>query len=130
MASWAASMGLAALTKAKADPKLWLLFFTFSQMQLAEFFIWKDLNNPYFAAFGLFVILMEPVVSINLIKSKLMWVIYGAMVTWALMTTDVKFKSEVAPNGHLNWRWAEFDWKFWAVWLVGLLAPVYLAGYT
>ena len=119
--------------KSQTDPKVWLLLTTFSQIQLAEYFIWKDLNNVYASMFALLIILLEPVMSINLLKStelrNKLWLIYGVLVAGVLMSKKIDFTNEVGKDGHLLWRWLDFGNFFIFIWMSMLLGPMLLAGY-
>ncbi len=132
--TWIFAMIMALITKAKADPRAWLFFFTFSQMQLAEFFIWNDLNSKLASLFGLFIILMEPVASINLIKNSgvrnKLWLLYALVVLFAFLTTKINLSNKVGKNGHLVWSWWDsFSNIFKYFWTVSFLLPILYAGY-
>ena len=129
MATWAAAMVLAT---AKIDPKMWLFLFTFSQVQLAEFFIWRN-NSKAANAFLMLVLLLEPVASINLLKTPLrnqLWAIYALGITYWLATRKVTLTSEVAENGHLKWKFFEPPMPVTIGWVVALIAPLFLSGRT
>lgn len=100
-----------------------LFFFTVGLMQLAEFFIWKDLNcgwmNHYGTKMAFITILLQPIIAVfsvyfyNLSKLKSVFLRYvfifyvfffGFLIVWTLLFRDKKLCS--FPNkksGHLIW---------------------------
>lgn len=91
---------------------IWL--HTFSSMQLVEYFIWKNLNEPYwnqfFSFIGLLVIVLEPVASIFLMKAgSLRNSILAAYAVFILSILYVYYPwntyTTVAKNRHLYWKW-------------------------
>lgn len=132
--TWILTTILSIAMKSQTDPKVWLLLTIFSQIQLAEYFIWKDLNNVYASMFALIILLLEPVASINLLKStelrNKLWLVYGVlMMAFMLMSKKIDFTNEVGKDGHLVWNWFNFGPLFAIIWGLMFLVPILLAGY-
>jgi len=134
LATWAAAMVLAGATHGY-DPKLWLFAFVFTQMQLIEYFLWKDLKvprlNTLWSQAGMLVILLEPVAAIYLIEDvalrNKMLAGYAVYVTAVLMTQKFDFTTVVGGNGHLKWKWTPPVLAS-IPWFVFFLAPLWISG--
>lgn len=84
-------------------------------MQLLEFFIWKNLNNPrmntFFSKVGFFIIFSQ-ILLVNFLAEPiyqpyLLFFYFIFIVTFLLFkqSNPIQFKTTVAPNGHLSWEW-------------------------
>ena len=134
LATWAAAMVLAGATYGY-EPKLWLFAFVFTQMQLIEYFLWKDLKvprlNTLWSKVGLFVILLEPVAAIYLIEDialrNKMLAGYAVYVAALLMTQKFDFTTTVGGNGHLKWNWT-LPFLASIPWFLFFIAPLWISG--
>lgn len=121
-----------------------LFLMSYSSMQLAEFFLWENINDPVwnrrFSIFAFVLLLIEPFVSIirmsddaNLhsIRNKMLfaYAIFIVIVLIAIKTTkQIVFKTTVAPNGHLKWHWLPPAIWLLLPWIVFLITPMYMMG--
>ena len=110
-------------TKYKIDSinSFWAYMFLFSFiiMQLIEYFIWKNVNNPFynkiFTLCAIVIILVQPVVSLMNVSNKLirnnMIFIYLTLLAmycvFAYWNYDIY--SIITNKGHLNWRLNNFN---------------------
>jgi hypothetical protein len=135
LATWAAGMTLALAANKQYDPVLWTFMVIFTQIQLVEYFLWRNLKiprlNSLWSKAGLVVILLEPIAAIYMIKNKNLrfkfLVAYGVYVMALLMTQQFNFSTKIGLNGHLQWNWLIPLWKF-LPWFVFLLAPMWIGG--
>jgi hypothetical protein len=123
--------------KRTMDPVILLLLIVFAQMQLIEYFLWKNLTvasaNQLWSAVGLALLVLQPLVSSMLlpydIRNKA-WLITLTGVALYLLTTKIDLSTEVGANGHLKWNWIPRLSSPWAfAWLFMLLAPLWLTGH-
>jgi hypothetical protein len=134
LATWAAAMVLAGATYGY-NPKIWLFAFVFTQMQLVEYFLWKNLEVPRLNALwsqvGLLLILLEPVAAIYMIEDialrNKMFVAYAIYVAALLKTQKFDFTTTVGENGHLKWDWLP-SLPVMIPWFVFFLAPLLISG--
>jgi hypothetical protein len=129
-------MALAALSKYQGiiDPKLWVFMVVFTQMQLVEYFLWKNLSvpslNAMWSAIGLALILAEPAASLNMLRDKRFLALYTAGAIAYLLMGRFDFRTTIGANGHLKWNWLFSSWSFEIIlWTTALLAPLYLTGH-
>lgn len=110
---------------------LWLYLHKFNWLNT---FLWKNLKVPRLNSLsskaGLFVILLEPIAAIYMIKNKNLrnnfLITYGLYITGVLLTHRFDFSTKVGLNGHLQWNWII---PFWSLpWFVFLLAPMWIGG--
>jgi hypothetical protein len=128
-------MTLAVASGRQYDPALWTFMVLFTQMQLIEYFLWRDLKVPRLNALwskvGLFVIALEPVAAIYLIKDtelrRKMLMAYGAYIAMLLLTQKFDFRTVVGGNGHLEWKWGIPDWLPALPWFIFFLAPILIS---
>jgi hypothetical protein len=133
LATWAAAMVLAGATYGY-EPKIWLFAFVFTQMQLIEYFLWKNLKvprlNTLWSKAGLLVILLEPVAAIYMIEDvalrNKMWTGYATYVAALLLTQRLDFTTVVGGNGHLKWNWLPST-LLMIPWFAFFLAPLWIA---
>lgn len=135
LATWAAAMTLALSANKQYDPALWAFMVIFTQIQLVEYFLWKNLKVPRLNALwskvGLFVLALEPIAAIYMIKNKQLrvkfLVAYGLYLTTLLFTSKFNFSTSVGKNGHLQWNWANPFLKT-IPWILFLIVPVCISG--
>ena len=135
LATWAAAMSLAGATYGY-DPKLWIFMILFTQVQLVEYFLWKNLDVPRLNTLGskaaALIILLEPVAAIYMIENvelrTKMLAGYAIYVTALLTTQKLDFHTTVGGNGHLEWKWVP-SYTLLVPWVVFFASPLLIAGY-
>jgi hypothetical protein len=121
-----------------------LFLMSYSSMQLAEFFLWKNINDPVwnkrFSMLAFVFLLIQPFMSIvrlsektrlHTIRNKLLvaYALFILIVVIAIQTTkQIVFKTTIASNGHLKWHWLPPSIWLLAPWIVFLIMPMYLMG--
>jgi hypothetical protein len=88
---------------------------SFCLMQLIEFFLWRNLNNPrknyIYSVIGQLLITVQPVASLMLLKDTnlrtVMLGAYGVFVAWCLSIADTSKLNTKNHNGHLQWNWVK-----------------------
>ena len=92
----------------------------FSTIQLVEYFIWKNLQNPaknqLYSILGHIVILLEPLAALLLVPSRkvalcvaILYIVLMSRHVYQVYSTDAekvqenKFTTKVGENGHLLW---------------------------
>ena len=96
---------------------VYLFFASFVFMQLIEFFIWKNINNPFynnvFSICAYVLLLVQPIVSIMIVTNmqlrKLLLISYLISYIIPAIPSIYKFlgkriHSVVSDSGHLNWQ--------------------------
>lgn len=128
-------MALAAFTKFKTntDDASWMFLVLFTHMQLVEYFLWKNMDNPdrlkLWSKIGALIIVAQPLFLMNRMKDhdlmvKLMAAYMLVVVGW-FMVAKKKFETRVGKNGHLIWDW--FPAHGWSVaWAIAWFAPIIL----
>jgi hypothetical protein len=86
-------------------------------MQLIEFFLWRNLNNKelnkLFSFLGIFLLLLQPVASLMLLKDldlrnkMLALYIIPAFSYFIYEFTNKDFLTVVSKTGHLKWDWID-----------------------
>jgi hypothetical protein len=135
LATWAAGMTLAGATYGY-EPKLWLFMVLFTQMQLVEYFLWKNLKVPRLNVLGsraaALVIFLEPVAAIYMIKDDAlrnkMLAGYAVYVAALFMTQRFDFHTTVGGNGHLKWKWLPHHILL-IPWFIFFTSPFLISGY-
>jgi hypothetical protein len=132
-------MSLAAVHyyKGTRNPIILLLLFVFAQMQLIEYFLWKNLTvpaaNQLWSAVGTSLLIIQPLISAMLLPEDLRnkaWMITLTGTALYFLTTKVDLTTEVGENGHLKWNWIPSLLSPWAIgWLVMLIAPMWFTGH-
>ena len=102
----------------------------FIHMQLVEYFLWKNMDNPekleLWSKIGAAVIVAQPYFLINHKLKTRAALVYTGIVAWYLASKK-KFETKVGTNGHLEWNW--FPDGIWpGVWLLAWLAGAFLSG--
>ena len=113
LATWAVAMTLAGATYGY-EPKVWLFMFVFSQMQLVEYFLWKNLNvpsqNALWSKIALAVVILEAAAAIYMIENvplrNKIFVGYALYISLLLSTYPFDWRTTIGGNGHLSWQWA------------------------
>lgn len=119
------------------NPRMLVFISVFSMVQLAEYFIWKNLNRPQLNALAskfLFLILIaEPYAAINIIEDsktrQYMFAVYTAFLVLCMpfTLTSVNWLSKPGENGHLQWLWATKNNYVLAVWTLFLILPLIIS---
>lgn len=137
--TYALAMSLAAVHyyKGTRNPIILLLLFVFAQMQLVEYFLWKNLTvpaaNQLWSVVGTSLLIIQPLISAMLLPDDLRnkaWMITLTGTALYFLTTKVDLTTEVGENGHLKWNWIPSLLSPWAIgWLVMLIAPMWITGH-
>lgn len=129
-------MALAAFTKSRnnIDNATWIFLVLFTHMQLVEYFLWKNMDNPkqleLWSKIGSVFIVSQPLFLMNMMKDqdlkmKFMAAYMLIVVSWFALGTK-KFETKVGANGHLEWNW--FPGGLWGLaWVVSWFAPLILS---
>ena len=92
---------------------VYLFFFSFILMQLIEYFIWKNINDPIynniFSIMATLLLFIQPIASAMLIPSKtvssniitLYLLLTGPLTIYRLFTK--KISTTISPLNHLSW---------------------------
>jgi hypothetical protein len=122
-----------------ADIPLMLFMLCFTTMQLAEHFIWKNINvprwNTVYSWFGIIILFLEVLFAIALMKTSLVkwglligFIVYS-LIVWQFFIT--KPFTKVGSNGHLQWRWlTNYSELIVLLWLFFFLTPLFLSGHS
>jgi len=123
----------------------YVFFISFILMQLIEYFIWKNINNPFynklFTRLATLLLLVQPVASTMLITNKivryniltLFLILSIPFATYRFMTR--KIYSSVSPLGHLEWnllldkKSQVLDQLIMILWFIFFLFPLFYQGY-
>jgi len=106
---------------------IYLFFVSFISMQLIEFFIWRNINNPFynhiFSTLAAMLIFIQPIVSLmtvsnvslrnNLLVTYLVFFI--PYFTYKFITNNMK--SQVSNRGHLEWLFFDTNMPLFMGWL-------------
>jgi hypothetical protein len=94
---------------------VYLFFLSFIFMQLIEFFLWRNINDPVlnklFSLIGATLILFQPIFSLFMLKNeslkKIMILLYSipATIYFIYEYNKKEFTTSVSQNGHLKWNW-------------------------
>ena len=121
-------------TKYKVDwfDNFWLYIFAalVVSMQLIEFFLWRNLTNPYwnrvFSIIGLCFLLLQPIVStfaVSFVGFR-----YGLLAVYLIVTAiwfftrNIDFSTKLQKNGHLSWKFQGDIISYWIFWTVIVFA--------
>jgi hypothetical protein len=109
---------------------LGLFYLWYTQMQLLEYFMWKDQEckgtNQIASKLGYINILLQPLLSIyTYYPNKWLYLLYALLITQIRLPTD--FCSRPNPNScHLSWPWLPFEKVTLAVWFVLQFLPPFM----
>jgi hypothetical protein len=129
-------MTLAAFSKYKGsvDNATWIFLILFTHMQLVEYFLWKNMENPkqleLWSKIGSILIVSQPLFLMNMMKdSRLKWQLMAAYLVvvggWFALKTK-QFETRVGSNGHLEWNWFPTD-SWGVVWAISWFVPLILS---
>ena len=113
----------------KSD-NLWtyILIASFVIMQLIEYFIWRNIDNPFynnvFSIIASIIVALQPAASLMLLSStdlrNIMLGAYSALaipyVVYKLFVVKTDPYSEISKQGHLSWRFLDTTLVVQAVW--------------
>lgn len=119
----------------------WALFYmSYATIQLIEYFLWKNLDNParnrIISFIGFIVICFQPIASILMLNGEkgkeelrdnllLAYLVYLVIICFAILNTDIiKFNTRVASNGHLLWEWIPQNVLWMLPWMVLFFIPI------
>lgn len=134
-------VGLFGFTFALANgAELPLLFFMlcFTTIQLAEYFIWNNLNVPYWNTFyswiGILILFLEVLFAISLMKHSIIkWGLLIGFLIYSLIVWQFfieKPYTKVGSDGHLQWKWVKkYSPIIALIWLFFFLSPIFLSGH-
>jgi hypothetical protein len=121
----------------------YVFFLSFILMQLIEFFIWRNVNNPYynsiFTMLATILLFFQPIASTmiltnNKIRNSLLvlyLIIAVPFMIYRFLTK--KIYSEVTPLNHLHWNMVFYDniheHVSFFIWLFFFLFPLFYQGY-
>jgi len=98
---------------------VYFFFFLFVSVQLFEYFIWKNLNNPrmntFFSKVGFFIIFSQ-LFLVNFFAQPIyqpylfvyFFIFFITLLLYKQFYNPFQFKTVVAPSGHLSWEWLRF----------------------
>ena len=106
-------------------------------MQLIEFFIWKNVNNPvlnsFFTLLATILLLIQPIASMMLLSGQMRTYL---MVLYLLLTIPFfiyrysikKIISSITPLRHLHWNSLLYNNELiiFLIWLFFFLFPIYI----
>ena len=121
-----------------------LFFLSFGSVQLLEYFLWTYLKNPGMNALlskiGLGLVTVQPLFSILQLNStaylKPMLLLYSLFAAFSAYIGlnpkqfGIEFSTTVASNGHLLWKWVPDNKLYLVSYILLLLTPLYLLGYS
>jgi hypothetical protein len=119
-----------------------MLYQSFIVMQLIEFFIWsKTFSNQLLSQIALLVIILQPIFNIIKIEQspEVIPYILGAYILFIIILytliiplNTVNFSSVPSNNGHLSWKW--LNWNIYIIfiwyaflsirWIIDKLYPI------
>lgn len=124
---------------------VYLFFMSFIFMQLIEYFIWKNVNNPWYNSMltilATFLLLVQPIASLMLINNKTMRnILLKSYLIFIIPLVIYKFSikkinSVVTPLGHLKWNTVIsydtiIDIIYLLIWFFFFLFPLFYEGYN
>ena len=124
---------------------MYLFFASFIFMQLIEYFIWRNINDPVynnlFSIMATLLLIMQPIASAMLITNNtvrtnilsLYLVLTIPLTIYRLFTK--KINSTVSPLNHLKWNFILYENSiiekiFFLVWFIFFLFPLFYEGKT
>jgi len=107
-----------------------IFYLSFIIMQLIEYFVWsKTYSNRLLSQIALLVIFFQPILNILNIEEKpelipyllLTYFIFVIIVyTCIIPLNTVNFSMVPSKNGHLSWKWLNFNLLIILIWFVFL----------
>lgn len=124
---------------------MYLFFASFIFMQLIEYFIWRNINDPVynnlFSIMATLLLFIQPIASTMLITNNtvrtnilLLYLILSVpLMTYRLFTK--KINSTVSPLNHLKWNFIFYENStieniFYIGWFIFFLFPLFYQGNT
>ena len=98
------------------NPIVYLFIFSVVSMQLIEFFLWRNLKNPFinkylsklasflFILQPLFLILIIPILSTRYMMLFIYSIFMLTYLFYKQMYSPINFHTSVGKNGHLSWE--------------------------
>ena len=140
LSTWAFAMFLALVHKnlGTIDLPVWYLMVTFTQIQLVEYFLWKNLyipdKNRFWSMVGGAILTIQPLVAATVLNDKqrnVFWIVYLIGIITFLLKNKIDFTTTIGGNGHLKWNWVDRDLKsvYCILWMIALLAPLWITGH-
>ena len=106
---------------------IYLFIASFILIQLAEFFIWKNINNKFynniFSIFAALLLVIQPIISMMVLTNvplrNLLLISYLLLVIpFSIYIFSTKhIHTIVSKNGHLKWKFFEISATGWMIWL-------------
>ena len=133
--------------KIKELDNIWayLFFVSFILMQLIEYFIWRNVNDPIynnlFSIMATLLLIMQPIASAMLITNNTvrtnilsLYLVFTIPLTIYRLFTK-KINSTVSPLNHLKWNFILYENSiiekiFFLVWFIFFLFPLFYEGKT
>ena len=136
-----------AYSKKKISFIILLFFYSFSLIQLVEFFLWLNLDKPkftsktcklgllyrlsaykepninyLFSCIGFFIILSQPFISLLRLKDeklkKNMILLYLIFCIYGIYFYPTEMKTIVGQNKHLEWKWLKYPLHIILIWFL------------
>ena len=102
--------------------KVYMVYLSFTSMQLIEYFLWKSIkqhnvyNNKLFSIIGWIIIrIIQPLFLLLLLPNKYSFVKYLLFIIYSILLiavsiykyfyNPVNFTTVIGKNGHLSWNW-------------------------
>ena len=101
--------------------KIILIILSFTSIQLLEYFIWKNMDdkkiNEFLSKIGLLIIITQIILLCIFNKNYIIF-LYFYLIFLTLFVifelNKIKFETVIGENGHLRWKWLEFN----IIWIV------------
>lgn len=104
------------------NPYVYFFVMSFITMQLVEFFLWRNLDNPFmnrlFSSLGALLLVIQPIASLTMLnnialRNKLL-LIYSipSLIFIVYQLTNNKFNTTISKGGHLKWNWSKSSVNF------------------
>lgn len=124
---------LAKINKSVDNPT-WLFLVLFTHIQLVEYFLWKNIDNPerlqFWSKIGAAIIVAQPFFIINMVKDQSLRLKllagWTAFVLIPFLIQNKKFETKIGENGHLEWNWFPSNSLFFVAWITLWFLPLFL----
>lgn len=117
------------------DWRLYIFSALAISMQLDEFFLWRNLKNPFYnyigSLAGLMIIYLQPIATISLLSvpdiRNAMMAIYACFAVASIFYVGYtnKIRTDLSTNGHLSWKFMGSN-AIGITFLAFLLLPFFL----
>jgi len=120
----------------KGVDNIWsyIFLFSFIVMQLIEYFIWKNINNPrlntFFSILAFFAILLQPIASIMFLPKNIRMYVLLPYILFAIVFFIHRYNSTTQTSSvtklkHLNWESLLYtEPLITIIWLCFFLIPI------